>query len=134
MGLVEALLGRPHERTQVSELRYRVQQHLQYLDYYTATLDELGIGGNVWDLDANGLTMTATGQSCTSGWVDQLHPHVSRGWREIVVGLSAYADQTVGLYITYASDWVTQRLGVFVNDVMLNRERGAKQDGDDDDD
>jgi hypothetical protein len=35
------------------------------------------------------------------------------------VDLSGYAGKTVELYITYASDWATQGLGVFVDDIEL---------------
>ena len=40
-------------------------------------------------------------------------------WREIDIDLSAYAGETVELYITYASDWGTQNLGVFLDDIAL---------------
>jgi hypothetical protein len=92
--------------------------------------------------DENGLTSTNTGQSCLSGWVDQIHPFLahymdaacnptgssgawnaftgnSGGWQQLDMDLSAYAGQTVELYISYASDWSTQGLGVFVDDIEL---------------
>lgn len=93
--------------------------------------------------DENGLTVQETGESCTSGWVDQLHPHLanyvsdtceptgadggqwnaftgnSNGWQQVSIDLSAYAGQTVELYISYASDWGTQGLGVFIDDISL---------------
>jgi bacillopeptidase F (M6 metalloprotease family) len=96
--------------------------------------------------DTNGLTTQDTGDSCQEGWVDQLHPHLanymtpdcdpqtesggewyaftgnSNGWKEVRMDLSAYAGQTVALYITYASDWGFQGLGVFVDDVNLGGE------------
>lgn len=96
--------------------------------------------------DANGHTTTVTGQSCAAGWVD-LHPQLahyqtwdgnttctatgatggawnagsgnSAGWQQWSVNLSAYAGQTVELSIAYASDWATQGLGVFIDDVVL---------------
>jgi hypothetical protein len=34
--------------------------------------------------------------------------------------LSAYAGQTVELYISYASDWAVQNLGTFVDDIELS--------------
>ena len=102
------------------------------------------VGSDAWTTlpDSGGLTSTATGQSCISGWVDQLHPHLanymdadcnpfgttgewnamtgnSSGWNEVLVDLSAYAGQMVELYITYASDWATQGLGVFIDDIKL---------------
>lgn len=93
--------------------------------------------------DANGLTTTNTGLSCLSGWVDAIHGFLahymdaacnpsgstgewhaltdnSGGWRQIEVDLSAYAGQTVELYISYATDWGTQGLGVFVDDIELS--------------
>jgi hypothetical protein len=102
---------------------------------------------DVWTTleDQNGLTTQDTGESCASGWVDQLYPHLgnymndsclpegdggvwyaftgnSNGWKEVRIDLSAYAGQTVELYITYASDWGTQGLGVFVDDISLGGE------------
>ena len=104
-------------------------------------------GGDDWTTlpDANGHTTTATGQSCAAGWVD-LHPQLahyqtwdgnttctatgttgawnaasgnSAGWQQWSVDLSAYAGQTVELSIAYASDWASQGLGVFIDDVVL---------------
>jgi hypothetical protein len=92
--------------------------------------------------DANGLTTTNTGQSCLSGWVENIHRFLanymdedcnptgatgswnaftggSNGWRQVEVDLSAYAGQTVELYISYATDSVNQGLGVFVDDIEL---------------
>lgn len=92
--------------------------------------------------DMNGLTTQTTGESCASGWVEGLHPHLanymdsacqpsgvsgewhafsgnSGGWRQVEMDLSAYAGQTVELYIAYASDWGTQNLGIFVDDIQL---------------
>ena len=43
----------------------------------------------------------------------------SGGWRQVEIDLSAYAGQTVELYISYASDWGVQNLGAFVDDIEL---------------
>ena len=103
-------------------------------------------GGNDWTTlpDANGHTTTSTGQSCPAGWRD-LHPQLdhyqtltgdtctptgttgawnaasgsSGGWQEWNVDLSAYAGKTVEISIAYASDWGTQGIGVFVDDMVL---------------
>ncbi len=105
--------------------------------------------------DQNGLTTTNTGDSCSAGWSEEIHPQLtyyltatensdpsnsgdqyicdptgttgqwhamtgnSAGWHQVVMDLSAYAGQTVELYISYASDWGTQELGVFVDDISL---------------
>ncbi|MEJ2349222.1 MAG: M14 family zinc carboxypeptidase [Anaerolineales bacterium] len=112
-------------------------------DYAFVEINE--VGTDTWTTlpDINGLTQTGTGQSCTSGWVDQIHPFLahymdascnptgtsgswnaltatSGGWQQVEVDLSAYAGQTVELYISYASDWGTQNLGVFVDDIELS--------------
>ena len=98
--------------------------------------------------DANGHTTTAPGQSCTAssgGWVT-LHPQLahyqtrnadasctstgttgawnaasgnSGGWQQWSIDLNAYAGSTVEVSIAYASDWATQGLGVFLDDVTL---------------
>ncbi|WP_193611821.1 M14 family zinc carboxypeptidase [Nocardioides lijunqiniae] len=103
-------------------------------------------GGDDWTTlpDANGHTTQATGDSCAAGWRD-LHPQLDRyttydeasenctptgttgvwhaasgssgGWQEWSVDLAAWAGAEVELSITYASDWGTQNLGAFVDDV-----------------
>ena len=98
-------------------------------------------GSGIWTTlpDANGATSPSTGDSCPEGWVDQIHPFLANymdadcnpvgatgewhgitgnggGWRQVDMDLSAYAGQTVELYIAYASDWSVQNLGVFVDD------------------
>ena len=104
-------------------------------------------GGDDWTTlpDANGHTTTATGLSCPAGWVE-LHPHLahyqtwdgvdactatgptgawnaasgnSAGWQDWSIDLSAYAGETVEISIAYASDWATQGIGVFVDDIAL---------------
>jgi hypothetical protein len=103
-------------------------------------------GGEDWTTlpDANGHTSQETGDSCASGWRD-LHPQLdhyqtfdeatetctptgtsgvwhaasgsSAGWQEWSVDLAQWAGAEVELSITYASDWGTQNLGAFVDDV-----------------
>jgi len=99
--------------------------------------------------DANGNTTQATGESCkqenSGGW-RTLHPHLdhyqtqtgastcaptgttgawnaasgnSGGWQEWSINLSAYAGKTVEISIAYASDWATQGIGVFLDDITL---------------
>jgi hypothetical protein len=112
-------------------------------DYAFVEINE--VGTDTWTTlpDVNGLTGQGTGQSCASGWVDQIHPFLahymdaacnptgttgdwnaltgtSGGWQQVEMDLSAYAGQTVELYISYASDWGTQNLGVFVDDIELS--------------
>ena len=104
-------------------------------------------GGDDWTTlpDANGHTTTATGESCPAGWVDaapaarplpdvgrrrQLHPTGttgawnaasgnSAGWQQWSIDLSAYAGESVEISIAYASDWATQGIGVFLDDITL---------------
>jgi hypothetical protein len=99
--------------------------------------------------DANGHTTQNTGQSClqsnSGGW-RTLHPWLDRyqtqntpttclptgtsgawhaasgdshGWQEWSINLNAYAGQEVEIRISYASDWATQGLGVYIDDVTL---------------
>jgi hypothetical protein len=95
--------------------------------------------------DANGHTSQNTGDSCPEGW-RELHPHLdhyqtlnadgtcsptgtdgvwnaasgaSGGWEQWDVDLSAYAGQAIEVSIAYASDWGTQGLGVFLDDVSM---------------
>jgi hypothetical protein len=103
------------------------------------------VGSDEWTTlpDMNGHTTKSTGDSCTNGWVDELHPFLahymdptcnptgttgewngftgnSGGWQQIEIDLSAYAGQSVELYISYVTDWGTQNLGVFVDDIELS--------------
>jgi hypothetical protein len=99
--------------------------------------------------DANGHTTQSTGQSCpasaSGGW-RTLHPWLdhyqtqntpttclptgttgawnaasgdSHGWQQWSLNLNAYAGQQVEVSISYASDWATQGLGVFIDEVTL---------------
>jgi hypothetical protein len=99
--------------------------------------------------DANGHTSQATGESCkeenSGGW-RTLHPFLdhyqkqtgpstcdptgttgvwnaasgsSAGWQEWSIDLTAYAGKSVEVSISYASDWASQGLGVFIDDVTL---------------
>jgi hypothetical protein len=103
------------------------------------------VGQDNWTTlpDANGHTATDTGQSCLSGWADQLHPWLYRyqdvacnptgttgswnaatgpsaGIEDWSIDLSAYAGSSVEVSIAYATDWATGDLGVFVDDVSVN--------------
>jgi len=105
--------------------------------------------------DQNGHTTQATGESCkqenSGGW-RTLHPFLdhyqtqngpstcdpsgttgawnaasggSGGWQQWSVDLSAYAGKQVELSISYASDWATQGLGVFVDDIVVSTGEGS---------
>ncbi len=106
------------------------------------------VGQDNWTTlpDLNGNTGTTPGSSCASGW-NQLHPFIdhyqtfdgvgactstgssgswnaasgdSHGWQQWRVNVGGpYAGQQVEVSITYASDWASQGLGVFVDDVSL---------------
>ena len=105
-------------------------------------------GGSDWTTlpDANGHTSQDTGESCPAGWFE-LHPFLehyqtlnadgtcspngasggqwnaasgnSGGWQQWSIDLSAYAGKSVEISIAYASDWATQNLGTFVDDITL---------------
>ncbi|GAA1759154.1 M14 family metallopeptidase [Agromyces humatus] len=101
--------------------------------------------------DANSHTSQSTGQSCPAGW-RELHPHLdyyqtvvdttcdptgsdggewwaasgnSGGWQQWSVDLSAYAGGEVEVSIAYISDWATQGLGVFVDDIEVSTGAGT---------
>jgi hypothetical protein len=111
-------------------------------DYLFVEAHEVGTDNWTTLPDKLGHTATATGQSCQSGWVAQLHPFLghyqgadcsptgstgtwnaatgsSGGWQEWAVDLSAYGGKQVEVSITYVSDWSTQGLGVFLDDVRV---------------
>ncbi|WP_211288035.1 M14 family metallopeptidase [Mumia flava] len=102
------------------------------------------VGTDDWTTlpDANGHTTQATGDSCASGWVDELHPKLahyqgedcsptgttgewnafsgnSSGWQDWSMDLSAYAGQEVEVAIVYATDWATTNLGVWIDDASV---------------
>jgi len=75
------------------------------------------------------------GESCPAGWFE-LHPSLeqyegadcagagwnaasgrSQGWQDWQFDLSAYDGQEVTVSISYASDWATQGLGVWIDDI-----------------
>ena len=102
--------------------------------------------------DANGHTTQSTGDSCTSGW-NELHPQLdhyqtlngdgtcsptgsgdgvwnaasgnSGGWQQWSIDLSPYAGGQVEVALSYASDWATQGLGVFFDDVEVSTGEGT---------
>ena len=49
----------------------------------------------------------------------------SGGWEQWSVDLGAYAGKQVEVSIAYASDWSTQGLGVFVDDVVVSTGEGS---------
>jgi hypothetical protein len=109
------------------------------------------VGQDDWTTlpDTNGHTSQSTGESCLSGWVEQVHPHLahymklvgegenvtceptgttgawhafsgkSGGWQDWSIDLSAYAGSQVEISIAYASDWATQGLGTWVDDATV---------------
>ena len=92
--------------------------------------------------------------SCPAGWRD-LHPFLdhyqtlngatararrparpapgtppagrSGGWEQWSIDLGAYAGKQVEVSIAYASDWATQGLGVFVDDITLPDRRDRRR-------
>jgi hypothetical protein len=98
--------------------------------------------------DLNGNTSQDTGDSCLSGW-NELHPQVdhyqtpgtceptgstgewhaasgnSGGWQEWEVDLSGYAGGQVEISLSYISDWATQGLGVFFDDIVVSTGEGS---------
>lgn len=114
-------------------------------DWDYAFVEIAPAGSDDWTTlaDLGGLTTADTGESCPEGWAENLHPQLahymdsacqsmgatgewnafsgnSGGWRQVTMDLSAYAGQTVELYISYVSDWGTQNLGVFIDDITLS--------------
>jgi hypothetical protein len=110
------------------------------------------VGSDDWTTlpDLNGHTDTDTGLSCPEGW-NELHPFLdhyqtkqgedctatgttgswnaasgsSAGSEEWAVDLSAYAGRQVEVSITYVSDWGTQGIGVFLDDVSVSTNAGV---------
>ncbi|MCD5346059.1 M14 family metallopeptidase [Agromyces sp. S2-1-8] len=117
-----------------------VEAHTPGEDDWT-TLPELG-----------GSTSDSVGESCPAGW-RELHPHLdhyqtydeaastceptgtsgvwqaasgnSGGWQQWSVDLDAFAGGQVEVSIAYISDWSTQGLGVFVDDIEVSTGEGT---------
>ena len=112
------------------------------------------VGTEAWTTlpDANGHTGTDTGLSCPAGWIQKLHPFLahyqtfvsdtecqstgttgtwnaatgaSSGSEEWAVDLTPYAGKQVELSISYVSDWGTQGLGVFLDDLSVATNAGV---------
>lgn len=130
-------------------------------DWDYAFVEAHTVGQDDWTTlpDVNGHTSTDTGASCPEGW-DTLHPQLdhyqtvnadgtcsptgttgswnaatgdSAGWEQWDVDLSAYAGSQVEVSISYASDWSTQGLGVFIDDIASSTGEGTtsfENDGD----
>jgi hypothetical protein len=120
------------------EASYQIETDWDYMFVEIHT-----VGADDWTTlpDSNGHTSQDTGESCPAGWRD-LHPqfdyyqgtaceptgstgawHATTGGSDGVehwnVDLSAYAGKQVEVMITYATDWATGDLGVFVDDVVV---------------
>jgi hypothetical protein len=109
-------------------------------------------GSDEWTTLPSQHTTSSTGQSCPAGW-RELHPHLdhyqtvidetacepsgttgtwnaasgnSAGWQQWTVDLSLY--QTIGsveVSIGYVSDWASQGLGVFLDDIVVSTGEGT---------
>jgi len=127
---------------QAGHLRFRTSFDTE-ADWDYLFVEAHVVGSDEWTTlpDAGGLTGTETGQSCASG-IAELHPFLahyqgadctptgstgswnaatgnSGGWQEFDADLSAYAGKQVEVSISYMSDWGTQGLGVFLDDVRV---------------
>ncbi|OJF14619.1 M14 family metallopeptidase [Couchioplanes caeruleus] len=127
---------------QAARLKFRTSFDVE-TDWDFMFVEAHEVGTDTWTTlpDAGGLTTTGTGESCKSGVAD-LHPFLahyqgaectptgttgtwnaatgsSGGWKEFDADLSAYAGKKVELSISYMSDWGTQGLGVFLDDVRV---------------
>jgi hypothetical protein len=94
------------------------------------------VGQDDWvTLPVAGITSSDTGESCPEGWFE-LHPWLERyqgadcsgagwnatsgrspGWEEWAVDLSGFGSADVEVSISYAQDWASQGLGVWIDDI-----------------
>jgi hypothetical protein len=112
-------------------------------DYLMVEAHEVGTDAWTTLPESTGHTATSTGESCPEGWVAEVHPFLahyqgadcsptgstgtwnaatgaSGGWQDWSVDLSSFAGKQVEISITYVSDWETQGLGVFLDDVRVS--------------
>ncbi|MDI1460581.1 M14 family zinc carboxypeptidase [Catellatospora sp. KI3] len=120
-------------------------------DYLFVEAHEVGTDSWTTLPDTTGHSTQGTGESCAAGWVDGVHPFLahyqgwdcsatgttgswnaltgaSGGWTELAFDLTPYAGKQVELSISYASDWGTQGLGVFLDDVTVKADGAAVAD------
>jgi hypothetical protein len=90
--------------------------------------------------DANLHTNNSTGDSCPEGW-HELHPWLiqyqgadcagagwnahsgrSAGWEPWAIDLTPFAGHNIEIYFSYVSDWASQGLGAWFDDVTLSWE------------
>jgi hypothetical protein len=73
--------------------------------------------------DASTEPPTCTPTGTTGTWNAASGP--SNGWQQWSVDLSAYAGGQVEISLAYASDWGTQGLGVFLDDIEVSTGQGS---------
>ena len=110
------------------------------------------VGTDDWttlpDVGGTPNTTQDTGDSCVSGWANEIHPQLqhyvnaaceptgttgqwnafsgnSAGWQDWKADLSAYAGQEVEVAIVYATDWATTNLGVWIDDASVTVDGAA---------
>jgi zinc carboxypeptidase len=143
--------------TDPRELRFWTSYNTE-ADWDHLFVEVHNVGQDNWTTlpDANGHThQTPVGESCESGWHDQLHfrlrhymsdpagtggPCVptgttgawnaasgnSGGWQEWRIDLSAYAGQQIEVSISFATDWATLVVpGVLVDDATVTTGSGS---------
>ena len=128
------------------ELRFNVSHNTE-ADWDFMIVEAHTVGQDDWTTlpELGGATSTEAGDSCAEGWVPQLHPFLahyvgegttcastgttgawnavsgsSNGWKEYAYDLTPYAGQQVELSISYVTDWSTEGLGVFVDNVRVS--------------
>ena len=129
-----------------AELRFWTSYDIE-ADWDFLFVEAHEVGTDAWTTlpDTAGKTGTDPGDSCASNSPGRLHPQLyhyvtysadgctgtgttgswnaatgsSGGWQEWVSDLSAYAGKQVEISITYMTDWGTEGLGVFVDDVRI---------------
>jgi hypothetical protein len=123
------------------------------LDWDFMFVEAHHVGADDWTTlpDVNGHTTDATGESCPAVWRD-LHPFLdhyqtiqddgtcsplgttgawnaasgaSGNWEQWTVDLAPYAGGQVEISIAYVSDWSTQGLGVFIDDIEVSTGEGS---------
>jgi bacillopeptidase F (M6 metalloprotease family) len=76
--------------------------HYQTIDTVNDTCEPHGTSGDWWGISGN-----------------------SGDWQQWHVDLSAFAGNEIEVSITYVSDWATQGLGVFVDDIVVSTGEGT---------
>ena len=123
-----------------AELQFQMSYDVEE-DYDHVIIEARTAGGSDWTTlpDLNGGTSTVPPAECEAGFFIDVHPFLatylsgadcqtgewnsftgsSNGWTDVAVDLTAYANSTIEVSISYVTDPFVEGVGVFVDDTRI---------------